>query len=156
MDSHQGVEWRYTMKVTKVHDSALQRQVVEGFSIGNYKGDTLLNRKGEWGNNLPPRLIVEGASKERTATSSQRSSRSTKVQERIRYPQEGLNQPRSRRGQDWPPKMSRRGQFPPKLSQKMNHQHQESRSQRSPGIYSRKRAHLIAIQTLLGHCKEQK
>ena len=70
-NSHQGVEWRYTMKVTKVHDSALQRQVEEGFSIGNYRGDTLLNRKGEWGNNLPPKLIVEDSSQERAATSSQ-------------------------------------------------------------------------------------
>ena len=56
------------MKVTRIHDSALQRQVEEGFSIGNYKGDTLLNRKGEWGNNLPPKLIVEDSTQKRAAS----------------------------------------------------------------------------------------
>ena len=49
------------MTIIKVHDSALQRQVAEGFAIGTFKGDTLLNRKGEWGNNLPPKLIIEEA-----------------------------------------------------------------------------------------------
>ena len=68
VNSHQGVEWKYSMKVTRIHDSALQRQVEEGFSIGNYKGDTLLNRKGEWGNNLPPKLIVEDSTQERAAS----------------------------------------------------------------------------------------
>ena len=60
-DSHQGVDWDFSMTIIKVHDSALQRQVAEGFAIGNFKGDTLLNRKGEWGNNLPPKLIIEEA-----------------------------------------------------------------------------------------------
>ena len=53
------------MTIIKVHDSALQRQVAEGFAIGNFKGDTLLNRKGEWGNNLPPKLVIEEAVEEK-------------------------------------------------------------------------------------------
>ena len=64
-DSHQGVDWDFSMTIIKVHDSALQRQVAEDFAIGNFKGDTLLKRKGVWGNNLPPKLVIEEAVEEK-------------------------------------------------------------------------------------------
>ena len=59
---HQDEEdWKavYRMKIERCFPSALRRQCFEGFQIGNYKGDMILNRKGEWGNNVPPRLVVE-------------------------------------------------------------------------------------------------
>ena len=56
MEHHQEVtEWKeiFKMRVLKSFPSALRRQSFEGFKIGNYKGDIPLNRKGEWGNNVP-------------------------------------------------------------------------------------------------------
>ena len=49
----------FQMKVVKQHDRPLSRQIHEGQQIANYKGDIIINRKGEWGNNLPPTLIIE-------------------------------------------------------------------------------------------------
>ena len=50
----------YKMKVEQVHKSTLSRQAAEGLAIDGFKGDILLNRKGEWGYNLAPSLSVEG------------------------------------------------------------------------------------------------
>ena len=59
LENHQGQEWAFKMAVIKTFESPLHRQATEGFHISQYKGDILLNKKGEWGNNLPPRLIIE-------------------------------------------------------------------------------------------------
>ena len=56
---HGESEWNYSMKVIKTFKSPLQRQSCEGFLIANFKGDVLLNRKGEWGQNLPPKIVIE-------------------------------------------------------------------------------------------------
>ena len=50
----------FKMKVEQVHKSTLSRQAAEGLAIDGFKGDILLNRKGEWGYNLAPSLSVEG------------------------------------------------------------------------------------------------
>ena len=56
---HQQKEWAYTMRVVADHKTPLPRQVHEGQLIGDFKGQRIINRKGEWGENLPPKLIVE-------------------------------------------------------------------------------------------------
>ena len=58
-DHHPGEESRYQMRVLSLHKSPLARQSEEGRLIDAYKGDVQLNRKGEWGNNLSPNLMVE-------------------------------------------------------------------------------------------------
>ena len=47
------------MKILSSHRTPLSRQIEEGHRISSFKGEEILNRKGEWGENLPPRLVVE-------------------------------------------------------------------------------------------------
>ena len=58
-EHHPGEEARFQMRVVSIHKSPLVRQSEEGRMIDSYKGDLQLNRKGEWGNNLSPNLMVE-------------------------------------------------------------------------------------------------
>ena len=37
------------MKVTGLHNDSLDRQVTEGGNIANFRGDVLMNRRGELG-----------------------------------------------------------------------------------------------------------
>ena len=46
------------MEVTRTFDTPLQRQATEGYKISNYRGDIVVNRRGEWGCNMPPQLQV--------------------------------------------------------------------------------------------------
>ena len=65
VEDHPGQEWdSYKMKVTKVHKNAMYRQVSEGQFISNFGGHKVLNQKGEWGQNLPPRTVVEDGRQE--------------------------------------------------------------------------------------------
>ena len=57
--AHQGRENKYSLKVEGVFKGNMQRQIKEGQMIGEYRGDMLLNRKGEWGQNLPPKFTME-------------------------------------------------------------------------------------------------
>ena len=52
-DIIQDLEARYKMEVVEHQRSPLYRQVREGFLIEEFKG-TLMNRRGEWGQNLLP------------------------------------------------------------------------------------------------------
>ena len=56
---HPGVQWEYQHRIIKSYANPLQRQVHEGHLISSFKGDEVLNRKGEWGENLPPKIIIE-------------------------------------------------------------------------------------------------
>ena len=47
------------MKVISSQRTPLSRQVEEGHRISSFKGKKILNRSGEWGENLPPKLVVE-------------------------------------------------------------------------------------------------
>ena len=49
----------WTIGVVKFTRGNLQRQSLEGHLIASTRGVTLLNRKGEWGQNLPPKLEVD-------------------------------------------------------------------------------------------------
>ena len=53
------------MSVVKSHKLALMRQAHEAVLILRFEGHELLNRKGEWGSNLPPALIIEGEESDR-------------------------------------------------------------------------------------------
>ena len=58
---HRGEEApEYVMEVKEVHPTPLQRQAREGFLISVAKQGTTLNRKGEWGQNLPPKITIDG------------------------------------------------------------------------------------------------
>ena len=57
----------FSLKVVSVRKSPLVRQCKEGLLIGSFKGDLVLNRKGEWGNNLPPAMTMEDSRPKRKA-----------------------------------------------------------------------------------------
>ena len=48
----------FEMEVKSTHPRPLQRQCMEAHMIQGFKGNTILNRKGEWGQNLPPKLSI--------------------------------------------------------------------------------------------------
>ena len=50
------------MIILRVEKSKLARQVHEGYLIANHDGNHLLNKKGEWGQNLAPTLGLEDQS----------------------------------------------------------------------------------------------
>ena len=81
LEHHSGESPEFSMKLVEFSPFPLQRQAKEGHLITNFKGDVLMNRKGDWGQNLPPRLIVEG---EEERTGGQR----TRVQERKKKEEE--------------------------------------------------------------------
>ena len=60
LEHHRGEPIAFQMKVLKFIPSPLWRQAREAFMITNSKADLILNRKGEWGQNLPPTLVLEG------------------------------------------------------------------------------------------------
>ena len=54
------VEPRFKMKVEQSIKGNLARQSLEGRKIRAFKGEYPLNSKGEWGQNLAPKLVLEG------------------------------------------------------------------------------------------------
>ena len=48
----------FEMEVKSTHPRPLPRQCMEAHMIQGFKGNTILNRKGEWGQNLPPKLSI--------------------------------------------------------------------------------------------------
>ena len=74
---------REKAKIISIRKTPLARQSEEGILIEGYKGDMIINRKGEWGNNLPPSLVLGdngGAKRGREAPSgdSARAPKRTK------------------------------------------------------------------------------
>ena len=47
VESNKDQEWSYKMEISQIFDRPLGRQVTGGFQIENYKGDVVINRKGE-------------------------------------------------------------------------------------------------------------
>ena len=68
---HPEHQHNFSMKVLSVQKSPLIRQSEEGLLINSFKGDVIMNRKGEWGNNLPPRLELEENGKRKTVQEGQ-------------------------------------------------------------------------------------
>ena len=61
-DCHPGVPARFQMEIVRTPRGNLERQVAEGIEIMKISEDPsvkVLNRRGEWGQNLPPRLTLE-------------------------------------------------------------------------------------------------
>ena len=59
-EDHPGEETSCSMKVLYFEEKNLSRQAREGQLIAEFSGDKILNGRGDWGQNLPPRLEVEG------------------------------------------------------------------------------------------------
>ena len=68
------MEPNFSMKVVETFRKPLQRQTYEGLLIGSSKEGTLMNRRGEGGQNLPPKLEVVDPNMDgqNTTTSTQR------------------------------------------------------------------------------------
>ena len=47
------------MKIIEKCKTPLEKQAWEGYKIEDFQGQRLLNKKGEWGQNLAPRLVLE-------------------------------------------------------------------------------------------------
>ena len=59
-DTHKGTDPNFRMEVLSYEKSNLLRQTREAAKIQMMEGLNLLNRRGEWGQNLPPKLQLEG------------------------------------------------------------------------------------------------
>ena len=59
-EDHGGETPMFQMKVVSYHSRPLSRQIEEAHLIDNFRGHKIMNRKGEWGQNLPPKLTIEG------------------------------------------------------------------------------------------------
>ena len=49
----------FKVELVRKCSKPLERQILEGVKIDKFKGITM-NRKGEWGQNLPPKFSIEG------------------------------------------------------------------------------------------------
>ena len=72
-EEHEGVPSSFKLELVKSTPKPLERQVLEGQLIRNPKPEVkLMNRKGEWGQNLPQKFSdeSEGQNQVKTATRS--------------------------------------------------------------------------------------
>ena len=53
-DDHNGLECKFVMKLVSKHMKPLKRQCKEGLMINEYTEGEVINRHGEWVENLPP------------------------------------------------------------------------------------------------------
>ena len=53
--------------------SALLRQATEAHQIGLNSSNNVLNRRGEWGQNIPPKLVLEGSEEAKTGANKKRN-----------------------------------------------------------------------------------
>ena len=59
-EMHQDAPIKMKPELVRSQLKPLQRQVLEGQLVANATEDIqLMNRKGEWGQNLPPKLIID-------------------------------------------------------------------------------------------------
>ena len=63
IDPSEDARGYFDMKVKSYHARPLQRQCEEAHQIISFKGHKILNRKGEWGQNLPPKLVEDDLEK---------------------------------------------------------------------------------------------
>ena len=57
-EHHKGEESpNFKVELVKKCRKPLERQIIEGIKIDKFKGITM-NRKGEWGQNLPPKFTI--------------------------------------------------------------------------------------------------
>ena len=61
LEEHPNAPREFKMEILKMAESPLIRQITEAMLITEYgESSTILNSKGEWGQNLPPRLAIDG------------------------------------------------------------------------------------------------
>ena len=63
IEDHEGQECEFQMKVKEFAKTNIMRQALEAHHIELHegKGTNLLNRRGEWGSNLSPQMVVENS-----------------------------------------------------------------------------------------------
>ena len=59
-EAHPEEELKVAMEVVRLEPKPLHRKTLEGMKISEHKGGFLMNRRGEWGQNLPPKFGVLG------------------------------------------------------------------------------------------------
>ena len=59
LEHHANQPPRFQMKVLTFIKTNIMRQATEAAKIQGLEGGNLLNRRGEWGHNLPPKLVLE-------------------------------------------------------------------------------------------------
>ena len=62
-NDHNGRQVEFEMTITGYQIRPLDRQTEEASKIEEFRGDKILNRRGEWGQNLPPKLSLEDEDK---------------------------------------------------------------------------------------------
>ena len=50
---------QFKLEVLRRFPKAMGRQIFEGHKIANYSGDKPINRRGDWGQNLPPKFSMD-------------------------------------------------------------------------------------------------
>ena len=87
----------FKLEVLKRFAKCLERQIFEGYRIRNYKGEKIMNRRGDWGQNLPPQFSIE---REKEAPPRKKTGRSggppTTGKGPTRHKQPGKRQSRTR------------------------------------------------------------
>ena len=59
-EDHRNETPNFQMKISGYQTRPLDRQTEEASRIEEFDGQKILNRRGEWGQNLPPKISVEG------------------------------------------------------------------------------------------------
>ena len=82
-EEHNNRPCDFSMKLVSKHFKPLERQCKEGLMIGEYEKGKIMNRRGEWGENLPPDFgVLEDTIykvKRKSTNPQQRSDKSKKL-----------------------------------------------------------------------------
>merc|ERR1711954_588661 len=79
-EEHNGEDPQFSLKILGFYKRPLQRQSMEGLLIGEAKEGTFMNRRGEWGQNLPPKLEVVDPDEEFRPQEKTKTKRKPKTQ----------------------------------------------------------------------------
>ena len=77
LESHPQEQPEAQMKILRVFDKPLERQAMEGHMISMFKGKEIMNSRGDWGQNLPPEMVVEHNGRKRRNPGGERKMRET-------------------------------------------------------------------------------
>ena len=88
-EAHFEAQCSFQMNIVKSHRLPLVRQAHEAILISKFGEEELLNRKGEWGSNLPPALVLEGEETWRQRNQRKRRRTDTEVDDQSAGDQEG-------------------------------------------------------------------
>ena len=81
------------MRVVAFTKSNLQRQALEAHHINTNASNNVLNRRGEWGQNLPPKLVVEGEEEKTGNKRNREQGRTSRCKRRRENPPEDNVEP---------------------------------------------------------------